>query len=74
MRHISQTVFLLVLTLTFVEIEELDSCVKQVTFLSKINLCAYTLKEIATQFTDDMMPVDMPHHVVSTVMLTSTQN
>ena len=74
MRHISQTVLLLVvLTVTFVEIEELDLCVKQVTFLSKINLCAYTLKEIATQFTDDMIPVDMPQPVMSTVMFTSTQ-
>ena len=38
MNHVSQTVLLLVSTKTFVETEELDLCVKQVTFTS---LCAY---------------------------------
>ena len=72
MRHVSQTVLLIVSTVTFVEIEELDSCVKQVTFTS---LCAYFQeKMVVTQlFTEDMMSVDMPQLVVSTVMLTSTQ-
>ena len=70
MRHVSETVFLVLFTISFVEVEELDWCVKQVTFTSKL-----TFKENSyiTQFTDDMMSVDKPQPVVSTVMLTSTQ-
>ena len=43
MNHVSQTVLLLVSTKHFVEIEELDLCVNQVTFTSLCTL--YSIKE-----------------------------